>query len=155
MSLCKALRPRTLVDLGSGFSSFVFRYYALNAGEKVTVWSVDDSSEWLERTREFILRHKLNVDNLTTWDDFEDGKKAKFDIVLPDLGVTEVRVMTLKKALSLARPGGIVVLDDIHHPWYRSYAIWVLSSLKLSYYRLSSPSWTRDKFGRYSILVRP
>jgi hypothetical protein len=41
---------RRIIDLGSGFTSFILRTYAAEH-PGVEVWSVDDSAEWLERTR--------------------------------------------------------------------------------------------------------
>ncbi|MDP2727812.1 MAG: hypothetical protein Q8P59_09750, partial [Dehalococcoidia bacterium] len=37
MVLCERFRPSSILDLGSGFSSFVFRYYASKATPKPTV----------------------------------------------------------------------------------------------------------------------
>ncbi len=51
MILCDVLKPKRILDCGSGFSSFVFRYYMSNVTPEPEVWSVDTSPEWLEKTR--------------------------------------------------------------------------------------------------------
>src|SRR5262245_35480678 len=46
---CEALVPKQIIDLGSGFSSFVLRSYASQSGNCM-VYSVDDNQDWLDRT---------------------------------------------------------------------------------------------------------
>jgi hypothetical protein len=55
--MCDVLEPMRILDLGSGFSSFVFRHYMLSASPKPVVWSTDDTEEWLEKTRSFSNYH--------------------------------------------------------------------------------------------------
>ena len=52
--LCEITRPHRILDLGSGFSSYVFRRYAATASPQAEVWSIDDSPHWLEKTRGFL-----------------------------------------------------------------------------------------------------
>lgn len=42
---CDIMKPKHILDLGSGFSSFVFRRYKATSQIKPIVWSVDDSQE--------------------------------------------------------------------------------------------------------------
>lgn len=46
-ALCVKKELKNLLDLGSGFSSFVYRLYA-STHSGVRVVSVDDDSQWLE-----------------------------------------------------------------------------------------------------------
>ena len=42
--LCEIKQPKTIVDLGSGFSSYVLRKWAQGAKHDVVVWSVVDAA---------------------------------------------------------------------------------------------------------------
>lgn len=45
--LAKAVKARRILDLGSGFSSYVLRLYSIDAGSDTVVYSVDDDKGWL------------------------------------------------------------------------------------------------------------
>jgi hypothetical protein len=51
--LCRLIEPDRILDLGSGFSSFVLRRHlaSRDVGVHSVIWSIDDSPEWLEQTR--------------------------------------------------------------------------------------------------------
>ena len=66
LTFCDIMNPKNIDDLGTGFSSFVFRHYAAHSGSGVTVWSVDDGPEWLEKTRSFLIRQDLSVQSMET-----------------------------------------------------------------------------------------
>lgn len=117
----------------------------------VILWSIDDSKEWLEKTRTFLASHNIPSDNLIIWRSFVEQNYDTFDLILHDLGSMEVRKEMLKEVLTLSHPGGIIVLDDIHKQNYRSYTKRLLNESNLNYYNLKF--FTRDKFGRYSMLV--
>lgn len=151
--ICKILKPKMILDLGSGFSSFVFRLYALNTTEKPVVWSVDDSPEWLEKTREYLVAHNLPAQNLVTWDTFTKQEYGPFDLIFHDLGGIEVREHTLKEVLGLYHQGTKLVLDDFHSIRYKLYTKKVLRESNIDYYSLKN--FTQDEIGRYSILVTP
>lgn len=153
--MCDVLKPMRILDLGSGFSSFVIRHYMLSASPKPVVWSTDDTKEWLEKTRSFLNYHNYPSENLVDWLSFSESNEEKFDLVLHDLGDSPesmmVRKVNLKPALSFSKQSGVVVLDDVHMPAYRPYAMSVLNSLRLKHYSLRS--LTLDKFGRFSQMV--
>jgi predicted O-methyltransferase YrrM len=153
--MCDILKPRNILDLGSGFSSFVFRSYMISADPRPTVCSVDDTEMWLEKTRSFLEHHGFPSDNLFNWRDFSEGNKKKFDFILHDLGDSPdsmiIRKSTLKPILALSQPGGIVILDDVHMKAYRPYAMRVLNEHRLKHFSLRS--FTLDKFGRFSQLI--
>jgi predicted O-methyltransferase YrrM len=150
-ALCRVLRPGRLVDLGSGFSSFVFRRYQAEAEPPPEVWSVDDSAGWLERTGRFLEGQGLPSANLATWQDFVGQGPGRFDLVLHDLGSLRVRRATLPQALDLVAPGGVAVLDDVHYGSIRRHALRVLRERGLTPHGLGAP--TRDCYGRYALLV--
>ena len=86
--ICEATNPSTLLDLGSGFSSYVFRSYAKSKDKfsAPVTYSVDDSTEWLDETRRFLQHHDCDCHNLWTWDEFVKHDRPSFDLVLQDMG---------------------------------------------------------------------
>jgi hypothetical protein len=149
-AISHSLRPTRILDLGSGFSSVVFRLYGAESPSPVEVWSVDDSGQWLERTRRFVIRHGLPSGQFHLWESFE-REPGRFDLVLHDLGDMDKRASTLRDVLRLARVGGFTVLDDVHYWRYNRHVRNTLGGLGLRKYSLRS--FTLDEFGRYSLLV--
>jgi len=148
---CDLIRPASIADLGTGFSSFVFRHYAGQSGRDIKVWSVDDSPEWLEKSRSFLIKQDISGENMGTWDNFIDAKHDKFDLILHDLGSMDTRAKTLPDVLKLVRPSGFVVLDDIHITEYAPIAKKTLKDSGLQLYSLRHH--TKDKFGRFASLA--
>jgi predicted O-methyltransferase YrrM len=139
-----------VVDLGSGFTSFVLRTWAASSGAEA--WSVDDSAEWLERTRAYLGEKGVSSERLLTWEQASGaGGPRGFDLVLHDMGTMETRARTLEAALDLAAPGGVVILDDVHKPEYRAVAKAALEARQLPWYSLKP--WTRDGICRYAWMV--
>jgi predicted O-methyltransferase YrrM len=150
--LCERTKPKRVVDLGSGFTSYALRSWAKDAaadGHEATMWSVDTSAEWLGKTGEYLKRQGLETDGLATWPDFVDAEHAPFDIVLHDMGFMDVRAETLHSVAALARPGGLVVLDDMHKAEYRAYALSELSGREV----FSLKKLTHDSLARYAYLL--
>lgn len=150
-AVCESVRPKKVVDLGSGYSSHVLRSYAARAHHPVEVWSVDDNEVWLGRTADFLSAEGLSTDNLCLWSDFIRGGPADFDLVVHDLGVMSTRAKTLDQALHLAGAGGLVVLDDAHFRDYWSVAAERLRELDWPVFNTAWRTW--DKIHRYSALV--
>lgn len=151
ISIIFIFEPKSFLDLGSGFSSFIARFYLKMTKHQFSVWSIDDSSKWLEKTRNFLNKHNLNTENMLTWKEFIKVRKPIFDFIFYDLGSMEVRKNNLIKVLNLAQTGSIVILDDIHKNQYRKYAINLLKEQKFKYYNLKY--LTEDGFGRYFMLA--
>lgn len=152
LSLCRILHPLRVVDLGSGFSSFVLRLYARDSASDVVTVSVDDSAEWLSKTRQFLDDHNLDASALVTWSSFRESGEDGFDLVLHDLGGIPLRGRVLPEVLELARPGAILIFDDAHMPRYRTRLRKVVSEAGLAAYNLRTI--TKDPIRRYSLLVR-
>jgi predicted O-methyltransferase YrrM len=151
--LCRVKRPDSILDLGSGFSSFVLRRYA-NKTDEASVISVDDHAGWLSKTEEYLAEHGLPTDRLVEFADFDFGEhRGEFDLIFHDLGSMEVRKETLKSVISvLSKDDGLVVLDDYHKGHYVNYVGEVLSDRNYEIYKLDDI--TLDQFGRYSALAR-
>ncbi|MBC8417332.1 MAG: hypothetical protein H8E10_01910 [Desulfobacterales bacterium] len=148
---CDLMRPTSIADLGTGFSSFLFRSYAAQSEQDVKVWSVDDSPEWLEKTRGFLAKQGLSDGNMGIWDRFIEGSYHGFDLILHDLGSMDIRAKTLSRVLNLVRPYGFVLLDDIHITEYAPIAKKALRESGFKLYSLRH--YTKDKFGRFASLA--
>jgi predicted O-methyltransferase YrrM len=152
--MCERLRPRTILDLGSGFSSYVFRRHArgMTAGEQPVVHSVDESRTWLETTHAFLRRHELDDPNLSTWSEFQATNPPPFDLVLYDLATLDRRVKLLPAVLKSCRLGGLIVIDDMHVPRYRHAIRRTLDRADTRNFSLRA--FTRKRL-RYAYLAAP
>ena len=54
--ICHNLQPQKILDLGSGFTSFLLRYYAKTQQSIPDVYSIDNQAKWLEKTKLFFIR---------------------------------------------------------------------------------------------------
>ncbi len=146
--LCKANQYSRLLDLGSGFSSYVLRLYAKETFG-VEVFSVDDDVRWLEKTKGFLEAHSLDTTGLMTMEQFASRDQGGFDFILHDLNFVEKRIKYVQRLLSLVRPGGLIILDDVHKPDYMLGTLEILSLAPGKIYSLSPA--TLDRYGRYSM----
>jgi predicted O-methyltransferase YrrM len=152
LELCRRVDAGSVVDLGSGFSSYVLRLYA-SERPSTEVKSVDSSADWLEKSRRFVSDQGLDAGNFVVWSDFDpQAETDSYDVVLHDLGDMTLRTATLPQALVLARRGAYVVLDDVHKPGYRAYVRRLVSAS--SAWSIDIRAVTRDPIGRYSMLIR-
>jgi predicted O-methyltransferase YrrM len=149
--LCESRRPGRILDLGSGFTSFVFRAYARAASPRPAVWSVDDSVEWLEKTRAYLVSKGLDTDHLVSWDRFESQQTEPFDFILYDLGGFEFRKNTFEKVLDRMAKDGVLVVDDMHAAEYGLHVKAKVAERGMSKY--SVRRYTHDRFNRYASLV--
>ncbi len=147
-ALCRLLRPRMVLDLGSGFSSFVLRCYCRDENSSCTVHTADDDEQWLERTRGFLAMHGLPTDGTYTWSSFHEQARPPYDLILHDMGRMNTRLDTLPRVLGLANADGLVVLDDMHKPEYAPYAAERCSSAGFEVCPLRTI--TLDTMGRYA-----
>ena len=150
--LARQLKPNRILDLGSGFSTLVLA----SAAPSAVVVSVDDSPVWLSRTRDYLTAQGVTVATLAAWSDFsaDRSNEATFDLVLHDLGNMVVREGALPRVLDLVRPGGLLVLDDLHKPRYRATATRLLR--ERSWPHLSLWLQTRDSLDRHAwVAQRP
>jgi predicted O-methyltransferase YrrM len=144
-AIAEVRKPRAILDLGSGFSSFVFR----KSGARVK--SVDDQPAWLERTRAFLAAKRLPVEELCALDQLGAADRGAYDLVFYDLGSMETRERHLETALAAAAPAGWIVLDDCHKARFWKQ---VESARSVARFRLYSlRDYAVDIWGRFSVLL--
>lgn len=152
--LCRATRARSVLDLGSGLSSYVLRCYARDAAYPVSVTSVDDDAKWLARTEEFLRENGCgDVGALSLWSDYQSSPAQRHDVVFHDLAGGEVREEAMPFAVAQVAPGGLIVLDDAQHPGHRARMGTELSAAAMQIYSLRR--WTLDGYGRWAVLGVP
>src|SRR5262249_48723499 len=126
--------------------------FAITCAPAMEVWSVDDDPQWLARTSRFLREEGIATTGTILWEDFAE-QSFDFDLVLHDLGSMTTRESTLPAALSLVRPGGVMVLDDLHFSRYRRHVEKILAAAGIPYE--SAEQQTLDMLGRYSWLAFP
>jgi predicted O-methyltransferase YrrM len=149
-ALCEALRPRRVLDLGSGFSTYVVCNWARRAGVETEIVSADTSDEWLDKTRVFLDGEGLSA-RLIASRDLASLPSAGFDLAFDDIGRIEARASVMPTIIRTMKPGGVVVLDDMNVRGYRgevrshlTKAGWPLYSLRPA---------TVDAKGRFAMLT--
>lgn len=150
--ICQTQNPRRLLDLGSGFSSFILRRYAATQNGAVSVTSIDDSGAWLEKTKAFLSARNVSTDRVITWEALRQDAGAKdFDLVLNDFSNIDTRLTILQDVVPWVKPGGLLILDDMHMLRYRAPIEKALESLGLKSFSLRR--FCLDEIGRYPYLV--
>ncbi|MBD3318954.1 hypothetical protein GF342_03515 [Candidatus Woesearchaeota archaeon] len=144
---CQVYKPQRIVDLGSGFSSYVFRHYQQKSKNRVTVVSVDDNQEWLKRTKNFLQQHYLSTEHLILYDKFL-AKPKQFDLWFYDLGSISTRIKEMPKILQWSRDA-FLIMDDAHKKRMRK------SINMLNMRRIHALTRTTDSIGRFAALVYP
>jgi predicted O-methyltransferase YrrM len=151
-ALCRVRRPARILDLGSGFSSYLFRRYRQSAGSGVFVKTVDDDLVWLGKTKSFLEASSLPADGLLPLGGLDAGDAGSYDLVCHDLGDMATRARLLPRALDCAKPGsGVVLIDDVHMDDYRAVVEAELGRRSVPPIRIRET--TLDRFGRYAWLV--
>jgi glycosyltransferase involved in cell wall biosynthesis len=135
-----------VLDLGSGWSSFVFRLYKRLAAADLFICSTDESEHWLGTTARFLAMHDLDTSNLHLWPHIDEGP---YDLVLYDMGRPWDQHEHLTRMLDLTR--GVLLCDDMHYDSLRSALEACAASHGLGVRLLASE--TTDRFGRFLGLV--
>lgn len=158
----KTCMPEYVVDMGSGFSSFITRYYKKEINPNATVYSVDDNLSWLRKTEQYLIREKLSIDNLVLFEDFKNTD-LKFDTILYDLGRIPTRIKYIEFPATIANPGATILYDDIHFDKAYSNKCKIfdtpyLQDVFFDYAKKNSLDWdklteTYDVYGRYCVKV--
>ncbi|MGW5667238.1 hypothetical protein [Micromonospora sp. NPDC003776] len=145
---CRRAGVSRVLDLGSGFSSLVFRRCGVPE-----VVSVDDHDGWLEATRDYLEHSGHPGGELMPWRDVDRLDPARFDLVFHDLGSMATRRAALPRVLRLVTDAGVVFLDDVHKPDYRRAAEAEVRRAGRRWVSLAA--FTRDHLDRYAAIAVP
>jgi len=149
-ALCHANDYKKLLDLGSGFSSFVLRNYSKLRLNSV-VYSVDDDILWLERTREYLINSSVSTENLMMLSEFIDSNENQFDIVLLDLNFVDVRKNYINLAVERCKAGGLIFFDDVHKQEFMTEVLSQTKNLPIDVFNIKNISI--DGFGRFALVA--
>lgn len=133
-------KPERVLDIGSGFSSYVLRSH-----EGTYAWSVEEDASWADYTRKFLAGKGLDAGHVFDGLDFR-GLDGKFDLVLLDSKGEVPRIQRLRKAAALVKDGGTLIVDDGHFPsLHRCCKVWA----KIQGYEFADLKELKDDFGRW------
>jgi len=151
--LCDERQPKRILDLGSGFSSYVLGKWAKEHGAEC--WSVDDKKDWLEKTQDFVYGHDAAANNhgWELWEQFYNPRpgrtdRGKFDFVCYDMGTLHTRMRVIRPVMFHVAPGGLLVMDDLNFTEYHRAVEWLLN--RWGFTKESLKEQTLDQFGRYA-----
>ncbi len=148
LHLCDTLEVKSVLEYGSGFTSYVFRRFAASRGQNVRVISTDNDTDWLGKTASFLKAEGMTANGLFPLEEVESEiAGGKFDLVFQDI-FGGIRDSLASTAVDHLAPGGLLLLDDANRPSHRR----VLQTAAGSPLYDCRP-WTRDGRGRWSVLV--
>jgi hypothetical protein len=150
--LATQLNARVIHDLGSGFSSYVFRLNP-KQGERQVI-SVDDSSYWIGRTQLFLRDHRMDADGMKTLEIYRaEDLPHGFDLCLLDIGDYKLRENLLPALLpSVQSNDGKIFIDDFHDPQYRKFVTSLCEERSLRVYSLRKV--TRRRLSHAALVCR-
>lgn len=140
-----------ILDLGSGFSSYVLRKYQKDCPNEVDVWSVDSDQMWLEKTKEYLHQNELNTNNMFHWDQFVKQFNGKFDLVFLDMRPISARVEWIERLHNALNINGLLIVDDVHKDHLMTPILSIYSGRFDQLVNLKNI--TLDSLGRYALLV--
>ena len=150
--ICYNHQPNSILDLGSGFSSFIFYSYKEQANPGARVCSVDTDPAWLVKTRDFLDLQELSSDGLCMYSDFLDGQHGEFDLIVVDLGGgPQSRVSSILRFGRYVGMRTVIILDDMNRARLRKAARRLASEEQMDIYSLLG--YTLDSRGRYAWLL--
>lgn len=148
MVLYDVIKPKMVLDLGSGMSSYALRYFQKNYHEDSCVWSIDSNKEWLNKSKMFVEEFKLNIDNFKTWDGIVNDT-TKFDLIFFDIDNNKKRINYIPTVLdNFVTKNSFVMFDDMHKGGLRKDINNVLSGYE--HKKMDIKKYTLDKYKRFS-----
>ena len=152
LELCGDISPRSVIDFGSGFSSFALRKYREEYNSIFTITSVDTDENWLIKTKQFIESKNIDNSNIITFDKFME-KPRNYDLILYD--VAYYQNGTRQQLLPIVLQNCVhnktnILFDDMHIQHYFMFVLHIMSGLKFN--MINAKPYTLDNYGRFSML---
>ena len=148
MVLYEAIKPKMVLDLGSGMSSYALRYFKKNYAEASSVWSIDSTKKWLSKSKIFVENFGLNTDNFKTWDEIANDT-TKFDLIFFDIDNNKKRINYIPTVLNnFVTENSFIMFDDMHKGGLRRDINTVLSGYE--HKKIDIKKYTLDRFKRFS-----
>jgi predicted O-methyltransferase YrrM len=148
--VCRVIRARSALDLGSGFTSYVLRRYAREAPYDVDVVSVDSDPDWLTKTADFLRENDCSAAGLVTWEHFQSLEPVQaHDVVFHDLH-GDLREDATPLVIAHVAPSGVIMVDDTQRVTLRRRVLDEGFAAGFTFYDVRD--WTVDSIGRWSLL---
>ncbi|HRE73106.1 MAG TPA: hypothetical protein PLR45_00350 [Flavobacteriales bacterium] len=147
-------KPLKIVDMGSGFSSFVIRFYQkLHPELSIECFSVEDDSSWQDKTIKYLEEKNVSAENILSPDDFfKRITSTYFDLIILDLNFVEVRKKYISPCLNILRKGGFLIIDDVHKVEFLREIKKTAKKAELPLLNLEKI--TKDRFGRFAVMIQ-
>jgi len=130
--LIEMLKPTSVIDFGSGFSSFAIRNYKKITGVNFKTFSVDSDSEWLEKSRLFCFNNHVLTENFYTW---KHTPREPFDLIFFDIDMTKKRLNYFKPLFNdFCHDGTVILFDDMHKPILKNKLAEEIKKVRCSFY---------------------
>lgn len=136
-------KPRRILDIGSGFSSWLFRQYP-----EIDAWSTEEDPAWLDSTRTFLEGAGCHQYHLMSWDSFNHMDHGQFDLVLLDCGHKIRRTQVFRSAIHELNTGGTMIVDDAHFTGVHHLSEMYARLQGMTFYEIPE---TLDDFKRFAI----
>ena len=121
--LMEKRKPKRILEMGSGFSTWVIRKWAWAQEHDVVVWTLDTEWKWLGTVLVELEQLHLSTEHCLHYDSFMSCLRdtvAHFDLIFVDHGPCAKRVEDYNLYMSLLAPGGVAVFDNWHLPHYHT-----------------------------------
>jgi predicted O-methyltransferase YrrM len=148
----KTFRPRSILELGTGFSTYVIRECLAHYDIPCSVYSVDLTSRWNKVTWAECERLGLSADIFMHYAAFKQKKREPFDLVFLDVEDTKTRLKMVNEVVGWVAENGTLVLDDYHMEHYGPRIKVLLETH--GFFVTPHQSTTTDEFGRYIATAR-
>jgi len=151
LCLCERYNLKSVIDLGSGFTSYALRKYCKVYNKEIEVHTVDSDPKWLLTTYGYCRKKSLSDANFHLWDSFNDTKLIRADLVSIDIDTSAKRNIYLGEAFKMAKK--FAILDDMHKTRIKKGVHTALESMGRKYEYISIKHLTQDGLNRYATLV--
>jgi hypothetical protein len=150
LCLCERYGLTSIIDLGSGFTSYALRRYRKAYDKDLAIYTVDNDPYWLSISCHYCEEKSLSDEFFYLWDDFKD-KAICADLVSMDIDTSILRSSYLVQMFKMARR--YIMVDDMHKARIRRGLDAALRAASRGYEYLLIKHLTYDECGRYAVLV--
>ena len=148
----------SVLDLGTGISSVLFRAYKESFKPDAKIISVDTSAGWLLAASNYIIEKELPVNYLITWPNFLGIKFVEdyYDFILFDIADTSFnRIHYIKPVFKrYIGPDTVLFLDDFHKAHLQRAFFRNLNDYFDNFELTVLKDETLDEFGRFMAVVK-
>lgn len=150
LCLCERYEPKSVIDLGSGFTSYALRRYREAYDKDLEIHTVDSDPYWLSNSCSYCQEKSLSDEYFYLWKEFKD-EKIRADLVSIDIDSSGARKGYFREAFEMARKHAL--LDDMHKARINKPVHVSLKAMNRGYEYINLKHLTHDKWGRFAVLI--